>query len=996
MKKCKIVLFSLLLAVAVVFYGSVSAFGLTTSYPSVFDIGQGTSYVQTEGVNGSGLQSVHYVEYSPNSGVTPIIAYGNNLYGKSTITYVADFLENNGQKVIAGINADFFDTTTGIPIGIVIDNGVFVSSNLGSPAIGFKADGSAIIGTPANVMYLRGENGGTVRVSCFNKTRSKYTVCLFDENFGTSTKTTTAGTNIILERINNDDVVVNGDIKMKVVSITTDTTEAASIKSNQMVLTASNDCETDIATPFSVGETVTFSVDADNSEWDDVMYAVGGKVMIDDGNVDTTGSPTGNNPRSAVGIKADGTVVLYEVDGRQSGFSVGMTMSQLANEMLDLGCVDAINLDGGGSSAIIIQRTGESSYNVVNSPSDGSLRKCANYIMLVNNQSKTGNVAHLGIYPDYKYVMKNASISLSAKAADTGYYAANLSNNVTYSVISGEGSISGNTFTAGNKNGTVVLQAASGSATGTQNVYVVAGVDSMSVVKSGTSSSLSSINVDAEETVDLDVYSASYNGRKVKTSDKSVTWATTIGTIDENGKFTAGKTSGSGNITVTYGNYVKTIPVTVKNTNLVPNDMDILIADFERDENFTVTSGEITLNSIYGYVYKGRKSLQVDYQTDDKTILKYSGDNADVGNSTKIYGWFKGDSKGVKVTATFEDADGNQLTAAMSSGLNTSGYVLCSGNIPSNAVKFTGFILTKGTGNSGTVYLDQIVMSSKYSEDTIYPTVKFTSYKSEVSAGSTVSFVVNISDTNGTVAVPKENIAVYIDGKKSAFTYNELTGNIAFNTTALKDGLHRVTVEATDVFGNITRQSVDVTAGSIETSFVDVGNNWAAPYIDFVADNNVIVGEVIGGKSYFNPSRNLTRAEFAVIMARYLGLSSDDNASVPYADKDDIKSWAKNGVAALYEAGIMLGSEVNGKVYFYPNKPISRQEVMTVISKSLQNGYLVENHNFTDLNSIPDWSLPHINKLVTMGIVKGYEDGSILPANNITRAEIAKIVYGLY
>ncbi|MGI5824210.1 MAG: phosphodiester glycosidase family protein [Bacillota bacterium] len=995
MKKSKITLFSMFFALVIVLAGSVSAFALTSSYSSVFSIGQNTDYFQVEGTNGSGLQSVHYVEYSPNSGVTPMIAYGNSLYGKSTITYVADFLEKQGKEVIAGINADFFDTSTGIPIGIVIDNGVFVSSNLGYPAIGFKADGSAIIGIPANAMYLRGENGSTVRVSCFNKTRSKYTVCLFDENFGSSTKTTTAGTNVILERVNNDDVVVNGDVILEVVSVTADTTEAAAIKSNQMVLTASNDCETDIASAFTVGERVTFSVDANESDWDDVMYAVGGKVMLDGGSVDITGSPTGTNPRSAVGIKADGTVVLYEVDGRQKGFSVGMTMEQLAQEMLDLGCVDAINLDGGGSSAVIVQNTGENSYSVVNSPSDGSLRKCANYIMLVNNENPTGSMAHLGVYPDYKYVMKNTSCGLSVKAADSGYYAVANPSDVTYTVVSGDGTVDGDTFKAGNTNGQVVLKAVSGKASGTQNIYVVAGVNSMTVVKSGTTAAVDSLSVKAEESVNLDIYKASYNGRSVKTDDGSVQWASTIGTIDGKGNFKAGKTAGSGNITVTYGNYVKTIPVTVKNTNLEINNLDYLVADFENEKNFAAEGGTLNLTGAYGDVHNGKQALKVSYKTADKTVLSYKGSAFDVDNAVKIYGWFKGDGKGVKVTAVFADAEGKQLTAAMSGGLNSSDYVMCSGNIPSGAVKFTGFILTKGSADSGNVYIDQVVMSGKYSADTVYPSVQITSYKSAVSEDTIVSVVANVSDSNGTVAIDKDDIAVYVDGKKVGFTYNVLTGNVAFSTAKLGAGLHRVTVEASDVFGNISRCSVNITAGKVPSSFTDVSSShWAAPYIGFVADRGIVKGETAGGKAYFNPGRNLTRAEFAVIMARYLGLKGTE--SLVYADKKDIKGWAENSVAALYEAGVMTGSKVNGKLYFYPNKAISRQEVMTVISKSLQCGYFSEKHNFTDLSSVPAWSLPHINKLVSMGIVNGYEDGRILPVNNITRAEIAKIICGLY
>lgn len=58
------------------------------------------------------------------------------------------------------------------------------------------------------------------------------------------------------------------------------------------------------------------------------------------------------HPRTALGVRNDGSVVFYTVDGRLSGHSKGVTLAQLANRMLELGCVEAVNLDGGGSTAI--------------------------------------------------------------------------------------------------------------------------------------------------------------------------------------------------------------------------------------------------------------------------------------------------------------------------------------------------------------------------------------------------------------------------------------------------------------------------------------------------------------------------------------------------------------------------------------------------------------------------------------------------------------------
>lgn len=70
------------------------------------------------------------------------------------------------------------------------------------------------------------------------------------------------------------------------------------------------------------------------------------------------------HPRTAVGQREDGTLLFVVVDGRQPLLSVGMTLQELAKFMKDLGAVNAYNLDGGGSSTMVVENT------IVNSPSD--------------------------------------------------------------------------------------------------------------------------------------------------------------------------------------------------------------------------------------------------------------------------------------------------------------------------------------------------------------------------------------------------------------------------------------------------------------------------------------------------------------------------------------------------------------------------------------------------------------------------------------------------
>ena len=111
------------------------------------------------------------------------------------------------------------------------------------------------------------------------------------------------------------------------------------------------------------------------------LTAVGGfGVLLRDGGIpaalDSTGAESfrGRHPRTAVGWSADQRrLVLAVVDGRQPGYSAGMTLRELAATMRDLGATEALNLDGGGSSAMAIavrDARGATSVRVVNRPSD--------------------------------------------------------------------------------------------------------------------------------------------------------------------------------------------------------------------------------------------------------------------------------------------------------------------------------------------------------------------------------------------------------------------------------------------------------------------------------------------------------------------------------------------------------------------------------------------------------------------------------------------------
>lgn len=115
--------------------------------------------------------------------------------------------------------------------------------------------------------------------------------------------------------------------------------------------------------------------------WEDVFDAVGGMpVLVQDGNLATepcTSTFCRRNPRTAIGWTQSGRVLLVVVDGRRSRWSVGSSLGELARLMQDLGAVQALNLDGGGSSTMWVD--GE----LVNKPSDGQQRNVTNAVLVL-------------------------------------------------------------------------------------------------------------------------------------------------------------------------------------------------------------------------------------------------------------------------------------------------------------------------------------------------------------------------------------------------------------------------------------------------------------------------------------------------------------------------------------------------------------------------------------------------------------------------------------
>ncbi|HEX5220009.1 MAG TPA: phosphodiester glycosidase family protein [Verrucomicrobiae bacterium] len=106
----------------------------------------------------------------------------------------------------------------------------------------------------------------------------------------------------------------------------------------------------------------------------------GNTMLVEDGKIVPQQNKV-RHPRTAVGLNADTTkLILLVVDGRKPGVAIGMNYDELAAEFIRLGCNDAVNLDGGGSSVMAVRDPARSSFTILNQPTDGRERAVANVL----------------------------------------------------------------------------------------------------------------------------------------------------------------------------------------------------------------------------------------------------------------------------------------------------------------------------------------------------------------------------------------------------------------------------------------------------------------------------------------------------------------------------------------------------------------------------------------------------------------------------------------
>ena len=310
-------------------------------------------------------------------GLHPVLSNGTIL-GRERVTDMEKDVSSTA--TVAGVNGDFFNWNDAHPSGVLMQNGVLRSQPTPNrSSIGIGADGKLDIRRVGFFGTWQGL-GDQHPLSLLNRAPGPNGVSLFTPVWGAATPATPGAVEAVL---NPFPPAVPGRVLVGTVTAIGHN-GGTPIPTGGAVLMARGSMATRLAAegPASTSLGVRLNL---TPSWDGIVDALGGGPQLvrfgrpvfrafEDF---TTSQTAPRDPRTAVGQRPDGTILLVAVDGRQPGYSVGMTNFELAQTMARLGAVTASALDTGGSTTMAFDGT------LLNRPSDPGGERLVSEALLV-------------------------------------------------------------------------------------------------------------------------------------------------------------------------------------------------------------------------------------------------------------------------------------------------------------------------------------------------------------------------------------------------------------------------------------------------------------------------------------------------------------------------------------------------------------------------------------------------------------------------------------
>ena len=582
----------------------------------------------------------------------------------------------NKHNAVAGVNGDYFNYAP-LPsaMGSLINNGEVISSPVerayALPSFFLTQDNiGGVEYFDRNIIVSNITNGQQVLVNTLNKVDKDFsTVTLLNNHWGPKSLGSRFHNNLTEVLVVNDVVheVRKGGAAFDIPT------------SNGFVLAVRGEHLASL----NVNDKVSLQVET-TPNIEDIKFAVGGgSIILKNGELSLTNIISkGNEPRTGIAVNKDNTkLMLVTIDGRDSSFK-GVSQELFGAILRDLGAHNAMNLDGGGSTAMAIKPVGDEKSQLVNKPSDGGERSVVNAVGVISNAPK-GELSYLKISTDDSKMFVNTSRRLKVKGYDTYHNPVEINNSeIQYTVEGIEGIFQENTF----------RPSSSGKGKITANYNGIVGTIDMNVLGEikDLTTKVKNFNIDINSEKALSsFYGKDKNGYEsiIYIEDIEFNITTNIGTI-ENGVFHSGSEALGGAITAKAGEGIENILVSVGSTGTV-------VESFEKIDSFSFSAypkevpGSIKLSSD---AKEGSNSilLNYDFSKGENTRVAYvnlnptSGGLKLTGVPKKIGLWVKGDGNGSWLRGSLKDGKGKEVLFDISKTVEWTDWKYVIADLPAN------------------------------------------------------------------------------------------------------------------------------------------------------------------------------------------------------------------------------------------------------------------------------------------------------------------------
>ncbi len=304
----------------------------------------------------------------------------DHIYGLASVTDQIESVTGLDREPVAAVNGDFFHIRPGPyqgdPLGLQIVKGELVSAPTGA-SFWVDKEGQPHMG-PVKAKFHATGPGGVNLAFGLNQNRQENTAVLYTSAVGASTRTT-GGLEWVLEREGDSPWLplrAGGRYQTKVATVSTDGNTP--LNTDIMVLSIGPELAEELPA-LTAGMTLSLDLETGPDLTGVTTALGGGPILLHEGKALNWEHRPQRHPRTAIGWNRE-SLFLVVVDGRQKGLSIGMNYTELSALMQRLGCTEAINLDGGGSSTLWLGG------QVMNSPSDGQQRRVANSLIVVSTK----------------------------------------------------------------------------------------------------------------------------------------------------------------------------------------------------------------------------------------------------------------------------------------------------------------------------------------------------------------------------------------------------------------------------------------------------------------------------------------------------------------------------------------------------------------------------------------------------------------------------------